>query len=195
MNTRDFYNKNAFDYYNKTIEATNLENLMYFESQIKKNGLIMDLGCGSGRDSLYFKSKGFNVLPVDYSEGLANISFEKNGLKILNKDFREMNFEINCYDGIWANASLLHLTKNEFIEIIPKLYNSLKDRGFLYFSLKPTNEDCKEEIKNGRFFTYYNSNEIKKILKKINIEVYDFWETDSVIENGQRWLNFLIWKK
>lgn len=196
MDTKNFYDNNAEDYYKKTIHAENISNINLFTSLIEPEGFVLDLGCGSGRDSLIFRDKGFLVFPIDYSTGLANVSLKENKLKIYIKDFSKMkNFGDGLWNGIWANASLLHLNKDEFISILPRLYDSLAPKGFLYFSLKPSEEDYKEDIIDGRFFAKYSEKEIKNILYDLGLPIYDFWITKSTIETGQDWFNILIKKQ
>ena len=62
MNTIDYYNKNAEKYTSKTINADMSRQYEMFLKYIKQGGRILDYGCGSGRDSLYFKQLGILVL-------------------------------------------------------------------------------------------------------------------------------------
>lgn len=194
--TKDFYNTNATEYYKKTIRAENMSNIELFLSNIESKGLILDLGCGSGRDSLIFKEKGFMVYPIDYSDGLASISEKENGLKVYLRDFTKMkNFGDGIWNGIWANASLLHIPKEELIKILPKLYEGLVPGGYLYFSLKPSYRfGYEESMVQERFFAKYSEEGIRRILSELNISIDKIWVTKSTIENGQDWLNILVKK-
>ena len=61
-----YYSEHSQEYIENTKDA-NMKNLYsFFERYIPSNAQkIMDLGFGSGRDSLYFKSKGYEVLSLD----------------------------------------------------------------------------------------------------------------------------------
>lgn len=191
----NFYDIYAEKYYNKTIKALNSDNLNKFLENISKDGVIVDLGCGSGRDTLYMKSKGYkNILPIDASSGLICEAYKNSGLKILEADIRNYNYALNYYSGIFANASLLHLTNEEFLNVLPKLYRSLKQTGVLYISLKPLKEGIIEETKNGRYFRYYTEKELKDIFYSLDIKNFEIWKTKSTIEEGQDWINILIKK-
>lgn len=68
---------------------------------------ILDLGCGSGRDSLVFTNKGYQVDAIDTSIELVVRARELTGLNVKQLSFYELNVAEN-YDAVWACASLLH---------------------------------------------------------------------------------------
>ena len=60
--TISYYNQNALEYFAKTVNVP-MQNLYdKFEIYLKSGDKILDLGCGSGRDSKYFLSKGYDVV-------------------------------------------------------------------------------------------------------------------------------------
>ena len=191
----NFYDENANPYYNLTINSVNKDNLNKFLSGIPKDGVIVDLGCGSGRDSLYMKNLGYkNILPIDSSCELIKKAYEETGLRILEADIRKYNYALNYYSGIFANASLLHLTLDEFKEILPRFYRSLYLGGHLYISLKPVKNGIFEETVDGRYFRYYNKEILIDILGHLDIRNFEIWETKSTIDENQKWINVLITK-
>ena len=134
MDTLDYYNLNAYDYFNNSLDADMSEVYKRFLFYLKENDLILDFGCGSGRDSKYFLDNGYNVDSVDGSLELCNLA-----TKYLNKEVICMKFEdldvVDKYDGVWACSSLLHVKKEELKNILVKIRNSLKLNGILYVSL------------------------------------------------------------
>jgi len=82
MNTdfwEQFYQNNKV-----TLEPTTFAR--HVVQQISKIGRIIDLGCGNGRDSLFFAREGFKVLALDQVEvsglvGHDNIKFQKINFK------------------------------------------------------------------------------------------------------------------
>ena len=62
---------------------------------------ILDLGCGTGRDSLAFKNKGYQVDAMDYSEALVKKATELTGIPVRQQSFYELE-DVEIYDGIWA---------------------------------------------------------------------------------------------
>ena len=120
MSTLTYYNNNAYEYFNTTKMIT-LDNLYsIFLNYITTKGKILDFGCGSGRDSKYFKDKGYDVYLLDGSINLANIVETELGLKVKVQDFNDFD-EKDKYDGVWACASLLHVKKENLSNIILKI--------------------------------------------------------------------------
>ena len=83
-----------------------------FLRYLPDNALILDLGCGSGRDTLAFKNKGYQVVATDYSKKLVDEASKLVGIDVRFESFYELS-ELNLYDGIWACASLLHCERND----------------------------------------------------------------------------------
>ena len=131
LDTIDYYNKNASEYYNQTIELGMEDIIEEFIKLIPADGAILDLGCGSGRDSMYFIEEGFDVTAVDGSEALCELAKIEIGQEVHNIRFEDLEFD-NVFDGVWACASLLHVKKKDIHDIINKVSRSLVKDGVLY---------------------------------------------------------------
>ncbi|MGM9969716.1 MAG: methyltransferase domain-containing protein [Anaeroplasma sp.] len=70
------------------------------------------LGFGSGRDSLYFTSKGYEVYAIDPTKSFCDNARKLGINNVYNLYAQDMEFD-NVFDGIWACASLLHVPSNE----------------------------------------------------------------------------------
>ncbi len=86
--------------------------ISFFKQYLTCARTILDICFGSGRDSLYFKNKGYEVYSLD-----PTLEFCQNakalGLKhIYQMKAQDIKFK-NIFDGIWACASLLHVPSNE----------------------------------------------------------------------------------
>ena len=111
---------------------------------IKEKQLIrlLDLGCGDGRDSLYFAKKGFDVTSVDFSEsGINKLNQIINSKKIINiklsiKDIKEIDFQENLFDVIYAHLSLHYFDDEITLQIFNRLYYCLKPNGMIFVKCK-----------------------------------------------------------
>lgn len=126
MNTTiDYYNNNAQEYYKKTINLDISESISFFIKELEKNNKkkfkVLDLGAGSGRDSLFFLKQGYVVVALEPSIELAKIIKKNVGCEVWNIFAQDMTFN-NKFDGIYASASLLHIDKKD----MPKVLTNIK---------------------------------------------------------------------
>ena len=96
---------------------------------------ILDLGCGSGRDTVAFREEGFLVVPVDGSEGMCRAAETVIGEAVRLLSFEDLDYE-DEFDGVWACASLLHLGYTELRDVLVLICRALRDDGILFASFK-----------------------------------------------------------
>lgn len=191
--TIEYYNRNAEAYASDTINVDFSLAQNRFLSYIPSGGSILDFGCGSGRDSKYFKEKGFIVDAIDGSEELCKIAEAHTGIKVKCMLFQELD-EVNKYDGVWACASILHLTREELKTVFQKMINSLKNDGIIYTSFKYSNY---EGERNGRYFIDFTEDSFDDFIKGFSdIKIIDEWITSDVRPDrkNERWLNLILRK-
>jgi SAM-dependent methyltransferase len=170
------------------------ETLDKFITYLPEGGEILDLGCGSGRDSVYFIDRGFDVTAVDGSEEMCELASIHIGQDVLHMQFSELDFQ-EVFDGIWACASLLHTTPDELEDILSKVIESLKPSGVLYMSFKYGEFSG---FRNGRYFNDLKTKDLKDLLSNFNnIDLLETWKSPDVrTERGDDlWLNVIVKKK
>ena len=151
--TLKYYNDNAEAYIENTIHADVSNLYAHFLPKVPEGGSILDLGCGSGRDSKTFMSLGYHVTAIDGSEEFCKKAKENLGIDALCMRFEEICFEEE-FNAVWACASLLHVPKNEIRNILQKVEKALNPEGILYMSFKYGTE---ERISGERTFScFYN---------------------------------------
>jgi len=193
MNTIDYYNNNALDYFYQTINADMSKQYELFLKYLNNNSKILDFGCGSGRDTLYFKNLGYEVDAIDGSIELCKLASKFTNITVKCMDFKDFKM-VDYYDGIWACATLLHLPKKDLISILNNLRDSIKNDGIIYASVK--NGSGAEITSEGRFYSYYTNEEFTNICSKANLNVIDFYSSKSVINlNENKYWNSYILKK
>src|SRR3989338_9210100 len=106
--TTAFYNRFAKPYLKEFEKAAPAER-SEFLGLLKRNSLILDAGCAGGRDSKFFMNNGHRVIGVDVSKQF--IRYAKKDVpqaRFFQMDIRKTNFPAKHFDGIWAQAVLLH---------------------------------------------------------------------------------------
>lgn len=185
--TISYYDKNAAEFCKNTIDADMSFCRNKFLKYLKTGSAILDAGCGSGRDSVAFKQIGYHVTAMDASLEICKEAEKVLRQKVICKTFEELDDE-NVYDGIWACASLLHVSKERMEDVLCRLKYALKDGGVLYASFKYGDE---EKIVNGRFFNYYNERSLRRLMRENGFEVLELFVTQDVREDRQeeKWVN------
>ena len=192
--TLAYYNQNADTFIAGTENADMSEQYRFFLKHLSPGGKLLDLGCGSGRDSAYFSALGFEVTAVDGSEELCKRVKENFGIEALCIKFEDISFDAE-FDAIWACASLLHVEKVNMPKVLSKVSAALKSGGILYASFK---YGSREHVSNGRFFNDYTESDIGTLLTpKGQLTLVEYRITEDVRPEraGERWLNFIAKKR
>ncbi len=115
--TIDYYNKNAYQYFDNSVNIDMTVCCDRFLKYIVHGGRIIDIGAGSGRDIKYLMDKGYIVEGIDASDEMCRLAADYSGAKVLCKRIQDW-YPQEKHDGIWANASLLHLSLDEIEEFV-----------------------------------------------------------------------------
>lgn len=121
----NYYEENAAEFFESTVTADMVDLYTSFLSMVSPGGRILDLGCGSGRDSKYFIRQGFQVEAMDGSPALCRLASEFIGQEVFCAQIEEMDYQQE-FDGIWACASLIHAEKKEMQGVLEKVKQALK---------------------------------------------------------------------
>lgn len=190
--TIEYYNQNAQAFVETTL---NVDMQALYEPFIKllpENALILDAGCGSGRDTKAFLSMGFHVAAIDASEEMVKHATNYTGIDAQHKTFQDIRDE-NKYDAIWACASLLHVPQSELTATVSRLSHALKPNGIWYLSFKYGDT---ERTKDGRSFTDMDEKGVEALLShQPSLKLVDMWITqDARPDRDETWLNLIVKK-
>jgi SAM-dependent methyltransferase len=182
MDLKDTYNRIAEDWHNDHhqddwwVEGTDT-----FISLLTPGAEVLDVGCGSGTKTKYLSERGLKVTGIDFSDKLIEIATrEVHETKFLVMDMHDVPTMDQKFDGVFAQASLLHIPRNEIPDVLKGLLSVLKPGGHLYGAVNGTrlghpDEEIKEENDYGytyeRFFSYTSMDELKAYFQDLNLNV------------------------
>lgn len=110
--------------------------------KLEKGKSLLELGCGNGRDSIFFAGNGLKVTAIDQAENvIADLNQRYSDIEFLTDDFVESSlFVERAFDYIYSRFTLHTITKNEQSKVIDKAYHSLKDGGLLLIEARSTKD-------------------------------------------------------
>ena len=191
--TLHYYNENAADFCAGTLQADMSHLYDQFLCHIPPGGRILDLGCGSGRDSKIFLARGYQVTAADGSEALCKLAASYIGQPVRCMDFEDLDYTEE-FHGIWACASLLHVEKSRILPILRKIHSALLPGGVLYVSFK---HGSGERLSGQRFFSDYTEDDLKALFPSSGgWQILTIFTTGDVREgrDGEQWVNGVVRK-
>lgn len=191
MNSIKYYNKNAKNFFDRTINADMHDLYQKFLKHVPNQGRILDAGCGVGRDSKFFLSQGYDVLPFDGSLEMVKLTSNLLGREATHLLFQDIHFSSE-FDAVWANASLLHVPYENLREVMEGFHKALLPSGVLYASFKYGTSMRRTEE---RIFFDMDETRIEPYLKGlfVPLEIWKSIDTRShvVPSHDKSWLNFI----
>jgi SAM-dependent methyltransferase len=154
---------------------------------------LLDFGCGPGRDLKTFKDLGHIAIGLEGSARLAAMAREYSGCEVWEQDFLAMRLPDECFDGVFANASLFHVPAQELPRVLCELNATLKAGGVL-FSSNPHGND-EEGWSRGRYGAYHRPETWKRFVMDAGFAELDhYYRPDGLPREQQPWLAS-VWRK
>ncbi len=178
--TRQYYELNADEYFTATrgVQLTHLWNVITRE--LTPQALILDLGCGSGRDLRYFSQKDFRVVGLDYSYGLLKLAKDFSRQRVVLGDITRLPFQESVFDAVWAVGSLLHISRDDLPSVLAQIQKILKPNSYFLASIKKGHGDVIDTL--GRRTFLYQGDEWASLLQDMGFQIS---ELDEIVEHRQ----------
>tara|TARA_R110002110_G_scaffold415748_1_gene654844 strand:+ start:79065 stop:80048 length:984 start_codon:yes stop_codon:yes gene_type:complete len=189
-----YYSTRAVEYCRETSEFVMGDLYRPFLKYLSPVAHILDLGCGSGRDSKAFRKLGHNVTSVDGSAEIAAWASVFTGHTVEVKTFEQLEYQEE-FDGVWASASLLHCPETQLRGVIQKILVALKDEAVAYMSFKWGDSASVDDL--GRYFTNQTTHSLRLILESIkDTEILELWDSEAMLRGQpQRWACAIVRKR
>ena len=105
-----------------------------FIAMLRSGAQILDVGCGPGSDSAFFREKGFETVGVDVSREMircARLHHPECRFEVLSAlHIEELSV---LFDAIWLSYVVLHIERGDLAHVVKATFDSLKENGLLFF--------------------------------------------------------------
>jgi cyclopropane fatty-acyl-phospholipid synthase-like methyltransferase len=188
----DYYQQNYRTYHEKTFFVDPSSFLTPFAEKLKPGATVLDIGCGSGRDLLWLKKRGFNVIGFERSPGLAGLARKNVECEVIEGDFETYDFSQLSVDAIVLIGALVHLPHAKVPEVLNSISRALKNDGNILLSLKKGAGNTSDS--DGRVFYLWNDGELRDLFKDLGLDVTDYFQQSSKIGTDEVWIGYVLEK-
>jgi len=186
----DYYKENPKEYFDRTFSIDPSSFLGSVAERLSSGAMVLDVGCGSGRDLLWFKNKGFEAIGFERSAGLVELARENSGAEVIEGDFETYDFSFISVDAIISSGSLVHVPHERLADILKNIVQALEKHGIFYVSLKQGEGTKIDEL--GRPFYYWKDEELREVLESLDYNVLDFYQNKSIANSDDIWLGYIL---
>ncbi|MFA4969389.1 MAG: class I SAM-dependent methyltransferase [Sulfuritalea sp.] len=154
---------------------------------------ILDFGCGPGRDLAAFVRRGHHAIGLEGAPALTELARANSACEVWQQDFLRLDLPASRFDGVFANASLFHVPRQELPRVLRQLHATLKPHGVL-FSSNPRG-DNQESINGERYGAYYDLAAWRDYLTAAGfVEIEHYYRPPGLPRDQQPWLAS-VWRR
>ena len=154
---------------------------------------ILDLGCGPGRDLIALKKLGHEPVGLDGALPFVEMARRQSGCDVWHQDLLAMRLPAGSFDGVFANASMFHVPRQELDRVLGELWATLKPGGILFSSI-PRGEN-EEGFKGDRYGCFHDLEGWRRHGRAANFEeVHHYFRPAGKPRDQQPWLA-TVWRK
>jgi SAM-dependent methyltransferase len=173
--TIETYDRNAADYAARVWDIVLTRALDSFTSYLSPGALVLDLGCGPGRDLELLQQRGVRALGIDLSLGMLREARRRVGGALAQADMCRLPLAGDCLNGVWFCAALLHLPRERAPQAIGEVHRALRPGGVVYISVRRGSGQAWRDEYGTRFFSYYQPDELNELMAKGGFETLACW--------------------
>ena len=193
--TLEHYNGSAQDFREGTATHDVSQNVAALLRHIEGVApfVILDFGCGPGRDLKTFAELGHVAIGIEGAEQFVAMARAQSGCEVWHQDFLKLGLPGERFDGVFANAALFHVPKQELARVLGELRATLKPRGVL-FSSNP--RGANQEGWNGeRYGAYHDLDAWRAIVTRAGFEELEhYYRPANLPREQQPWLAS-VWRR
>jgi len=194
--TLDHYHARAKDFWEGTRHHDVQQNIEALLRHIRGQApyTILDFGCGPGRDLGTFTRLGHRAIGLEGAPAAAELARHNSGCDVWVQDFLSLALPAAHFDGIFANASLFHVPRQELPRVLLQLQDALKPAGVL-FSSNPRGDNEERIGDGGRYGAYYDLSTWRAHLADAGfVELEHYYRPPGLPIDQQPWLAS-VWRR
>jgi len=188
----DYYEENWKTYHEATVAIDPTPFLAPLFARIAPPATILDVGCGSGRDMLWFTKRGFRVTGFERSPSLAELARKHSGCPVIEGDFEVYDFSDQSADALVLVGALVHTLHDRFYTVLKNALRALKEGGHVLITMKEGRDLT--ETSHGRVFYLWQDADLRKIFNQLKLTVVDFSRQVSRLRDTDIWLGYVLKK-
>ena len=186
----DYYQSNFKMYSSETFSIDPTSFLGPLLNHLPAGGSILDIGCGSGRDLLWFKNKGFQATGLERASNLAELAGRLSGCPVIEGDFVDYDFSLLKVDALVLIGALVHVQHKDLACTLIKICKALTQGGHILFSLKEG--EGVRQLEDGRLFYLWTDPQLRQIFNDRGFSVVNFSRQMSKISCDDVWLGYVL---
>ncbi|MBW1835410.1 MAG: methyltransferase domain-containing protein [Deltaproteobacteria bacterium] len=188
----EFYQENYEAYHKKTFSIDPSSFLEPLAKRIPTESFVLDVGCGSGRDLLWMKRRGFDVIGFERSPGLAELARENAGCEVMEGDFETTDFSVILADAIMLVGALIHIPHERFSKVFENITSAISKHGNVLLTVKEGKGSRMNP--DGRTFYLWQDEAARALFDTLGFKVYDVSRSVSKTGSGDIWLGYVLEK-
>jgi SAM-dependent methyltransferase len=155
--------------------------------------VILDFGCGPGRDLKVFAAMGHTAIGLEGSARFAAMARAHSGCTVWQQDFLKLDLPPQYFDGVYANAALFHVPGQELPRVLGELHATLKPGGVLFSSNPRGNNDA--GWSSNRYGVYHDLETWRDYLMAAGFsELTHYYRPPGLPREQQPWLAS-VWRR
>ena len=187
--TLEHYNQRAVEFRAGTADHDVTQNIAALLEAIEAPPpwRLLDFGCGPGRDLKVFAALGHEAVGLDGSAEFAEMARKDSGCEVLQQDFLAMDLRAGFFDGVYANATPVHVPSAVLPRVLRELHMALKPGGVLFASIP--HGDNSEGWNRGRYGVYHDLASWRRYLTGAGFtELHHYYRPAGLPREQQPWL-------
>jgi SAM-dependent methyltransferase len=153
-------------------------------------GRILDFGCGPGRDIVAFQAEGHEAIGLDATPAFVEMAKQAGNGEVWQQNFLNLDLPNQFFDGIFANASLIHVPQAEMLRVLKDLYRSLVPKGAIAMSLARGNgEGYADRLTGQRYTSFWEYATIAPLIEQAGFTIaHHYYRPPGLPQEMQSWV-------